>query len=162
MSTESAMIGERAELLARVALTRRLNVDVHPFADKGETGIDLICTIRDETLKGFLAFGVVVWGTATPLTHGGEVAPIARQKRKFHETTFFLPVIILVFSMHNDAAYFSWLAQPDAESGKLIVAEKPIFRPFTVKHLNSVIDSVVAWYRKVGAELIEVAAETEK
>ena len=159
MSSESAMVGERAELLARVALTRRLNVDVHPFSDKGDIGIDLICTIRDETLKGFLPFGVVVWGTARPLTHGGEVSAIARQKLRTQDTAFFLPVIILVFSMHNDAAFFSWLAQPDPESGKLILAEKPVFRPFTLKHLDWVIDRVVAWYRKVGPELVAEASD---
>jgi hypothetical protein len=162
MSSESAMVGERAELLARVALTRRLNVDVHPFGDNGDTGIDLICTIRDDTMKGFLPFGVVVWGTARPLTHGGEVSAIARQKLKAQDTTFFLPVIILVFSMHNDAAFFSWLAEPDPESGKLILADKPVFRPFTLKHLDWVIDRVVAWYRKIGPELIEGASEIDK
>ena len=63
MSGESALVSERAELLARVFLTRRMNVEVHDFDSKGERGIDLICTIRDEDVNGFLPFGVIVWGT---------------------------------------------------------------------------------------------------
>jgi hypothetical protein len=97
-----------------------------------------------------------------PLTHGGEVSVIARQKLKTQDTMFFLPVVILVFSMQNDAAFFSWLAEPDPESGKLILADKPVFRPFTLKHLDSMIDSIVTWYRKVQPELIEGASEIDK
>jgi hypothetical protein len=155
MSTESMMVGERAELLARVTLTRRLNVSVHPFDEGGEAGLDLICTVRDDNVKGFLPFGVMVWGTAKPLTHGGEVSPIARQRLKGHDTTYFLPVIILVFSMQDDAAYFSWLAEPDRETGKLIMHTKPVFRPFTTKHLDMVIGAVVGWYEQVGSALVQ-------
>jgi hypothetical protein len=160
--TESAIVGERAELLARVALTRRLNVDVHPFDEMHATGIDLVCTIRDETVNGFLPFGVLVWGTARPLTDGADVSAIARQKLKTQDRTFFLPVLILAFSMHNDAAFFAWLAEPDPKSGKLILANKPVFRPFTLKQLDGVIDAVVAWYRKVKPELVERASEIEE
>jgi hypothetical protein len=159
MSTESVMVGERAELLARVALTRRLNVSVHSFGDNGNSGIDLICTVRDDSVKGFLPFGVMVWGTARPLTHGGEVSPIARQKLKSQDTTFFLPVMILVFSMHDDAAFFSWLVEPDPEEGKLILHTRPVFSSFTIKHLDMVVRAVVGWYQKVGSALVEAEAD---
>jgi hypothetical protein len=156
MSAENAMASERAELLARVALTRRLNVSVHPFDEKSEAGIDLICTIRDDDVRGFLPFGVMVWGTTKPLAHGGDVSPIARQRLKGHDTTYFLPIIILVFSMEDDAAFFSWLVQPDPEAGKLLLHPRPIFRPFTTKHLDTVVTTVVEWYRRIGSVLTEV------
>jgi len=82
MSSENAMVGERAELLAKVALTRRLNVTVHPFGDKADNTLDLVCTIRDDDVKGFLPFGVLVWGTARELAHGGDVSLIVPQKLK--------------------------------------------------------------------------------
>ena len=63
MSTQTDLADERALLLARVSLTRRLNVDVHPFEGRDD-GLDLICTVRDNRARGFLQFGVMVWGTA--------------------------------------------------------------------------------------------------
>jgi hypothetical protein len=156
MNAENAIVGERAKLLATVALTRRLNVSVHSFGDRGDVGIDLICTIRDDDVKGFLPFGVMVWGTPKPLAHGGDVSPIARQRLKGHVTTFFLPVIILVFSMHDDAGFFSWLVEPNSDGRKLILHTKPIFRPFTTKHVDLVVDTVVEWYQKIGSVIMEV------
>ena len=64
--------------------------------------------------------------------------------------------------MHNDVAFFAWLVEPDPKSGKLILTEKQVFRPFTVKHLDGVINSVVGWYRKIGPELLEEASKTDK
>ena len=139
-----------------MALTRRLNVSVHPFGDKDGVGINLICTVQDDDVKGFLPFGVMVWGTPKPLAQGGDVLPIARQRLKGHVTTFFLPVIILVFSMHDDAGFFSWLVEPDPEGRKLILHTKPNFRPFTTKHLELVVETVVEWYRRIGSVLMEV------
>ena len=77
---DKAMIEKRSELLARVALTRGLNVDVHPFADSPDTGIDLICTIRpdpDDEVHGFLPFAVIVWGTAKELATEDEATKSA-------------------------------------------------------------------------------------
>ena len=54
MSEEQELVQRRAELLARVVLTRRLNVDVLPLEEKYEKGIDFIAAIRDERVKGFL------------------------------------------------------------------------------------------------------------
>jgi hypothetical protein len=162
MNAENAMAGERAKLLARVALTRRLNVSVHPFEDKDDVGIDLICTVQDDDVKGFLPFGVMVWGTPRALAHGGDVSAMARQRLKGHVTTFFLPVIILAFSMHDDAGFFSWLVEPDPEGRKLILHTKPVFRPFTTRHLDLVVEAVVDWYRRIGSVLIEVEAGSGK
>jgi hypothetical protein len=156
VTTEQNLIGKRAELLARVNLTRRMNVTVHPFDVGGADQLDLICTIRDDTVKGFLPFGVLVWGTAKELAHGGDVSPLVRQRLKAQDTKYFLPVIILVFSMHNDAGFFSWLAEPDRQNGKLVLHTKPIFRPFTSKHLDTVVGDVVDWYQRMGSAILAV------
>jgi len=71
----AALIAQRSALLATVVLTRRLNIDVHPFGTAGDVGIDLIATIRpdaDEELQGFLPFAVVVWGTSKELHNANE------------------------------------------------------------------------------------------
>jgi hypothetical protein len=163
MNAEQEMIGERAELLARVALTRRMNVTVHPFDEGGAAALDLICTIRDDDLKGFLPFGVMVWGTAKVLAHGGDVSPIAQQKLKHRDTRYFFPVIILVFSMHNDAAFFSWLVQPDPSTdGKLRHFTNPVFRSFTTKQLDMIVKSVVNWYANRTEDIEHVEMESNQ
>jgi hypothetical protein len=105
----------------------------------------------------------MVWGTTKELTHGGDVSPIARQKLKDQDARYFFPVIILVFSMHNDAAFFSWLVQPDPSSdGKLRHFTKPIFRPFTAKHLDMVVKNVVDWYAKKTGDIEHVEMENDR
>jgi hypothetical protein len=138
-----------------------MNVTVHPFDDKGSDALDLICTIRDDAVKGFLPFGVMVWGTDKELAHGGDVSPLARQKLKDVSSSYYMPVIILVFSMHDDAAFFSWLVKPDHTDGKLRQFTKPIFRPFTAKHLDFVVSSVVNWYAKKMDDVEHQATETD-
>jgi hypothetical protein len=82
MSPAKQMVGHRSELLARVALTRRLNIDVFNMDIGGEMGIDLLCSIRDPALPGFLPFGVLVWGTSNPLDTSEDLAKQVRARRK--------------------------------------------------------------------------------
>lgn len=150
MSSEAKMVFQRAELLARVALTKRLNVDVHEFDGGRDTGIDLICTIRDEDIKGFLPFAVMVWGRSTEIVNEHDAATFARPKLKaIKDTTFYLPVIGLLFSMYRDEGYYCWIAKPDRETGKLARINDADFSPLTTKTLDSVIYQVVEWYKKM-------------
>src|SRR4051812_34675693 len=113
MNQENSMVEQRSELLARVFLTRRLNINVHPFGDKADEGIDFICTLNHDRVEGFLPFGVLVWGTAKELATEADATAFGRQKKKaIKQETFFIPVIVLLFSMHNDEGYFSWLVEP--------------------------------------------------
>src|SRR5215470_10069126 len=82
MSPQADMIGRRAELLARVVLTRRLNIDVFPLDTGGDMGLDYLCSIRDEKIPGFLPFGVLVWGTSDELNTSEDAAKHVRAKRK--------------------------------------------------------------------------------
>jgi hypothetical protein len=152
MGTENQMIHRRSEMLARVALTRRLNVDVHPFEDPTDHALDLICTIRDERVQGFLPFGVVVWGTATEIKNADEATAFARQHKKLNpDATFLMPVIILLFSMQNDEAYFAWFVEPSKDRTKLLTVNKPTFKAFDSRELDRMLNRITKWYNRMTA-----------
>lgn len=151
------MIERRSELLATVVLTRRLNIDVHPFGTQDDSP-DLICTIRpdpEEEVHGFLPFGVFVWGTSKELANEQEANRFARSQRaKIHKEPFLMPVIILLFSMKKDEAYFAWLVEPCEDSAKLMRLPEPQFAAFDGKQLDRMISRIKKWYERVQATII--------
>jgi hypothetical protein len=149
------MVGHRSELLAKVALTRRLNIDVFDFDMGGEMRIDLLCSIRDASIPGFLPFGVLVWGTSDPLETSEELAKHVRGRRKKPDkrTRYFFPVIVLLFSMHNDEAFYAWLVEPCENSTRLVDVADLDFKPFDTKQLDRVTRRITNWYKHLAADI---------
>src|SRR5947209_4596644 len=99
--SENALIDHRSKLLATVALTRRLNIDVLPIGNKDEMGLDLMCSVRtgdNDRVKGFLPFGVIVQGTARELKTEEDAARHVRSNKSkiFKRQRFYMPVIVLL------------------------------------------------------------------
>jgi hypothetical protein len=163
MSQENQMVGHRSELLARVALTRRLNIDVFDLDTGGEMGIDLLCSIRAPTVPGFLPFGVLVWGTPDPLDTSEELAKHVRGRRKKLDkrTRYFIPVIVLLFSMHNDKEFYAWLVEPCENSTHLVDVADLDFKPFDTKQLDRVIRRITNWYKRLAADIRPDIAEID-
>lgn len=150
MPEASDRIGHRSELLARVVLTRRLNIDVVPFNEGGEMGLDFLCTIRDEKVRGFLLFGVVVRGTAAELRTPEDVTKHVSSFRKKPKsrTRYFIPVIALAFSMHKDEAFFAWLVEPCEDTGQLVEVSDLEFKEFDLKELDRMTRRITNWYKR--------------
>ena len=161
MSQASQMVGHRSELLARVALTRRLNIDVFNMDMGGEMGIDLLCSIRDPTLPGFLSFGVLVWGTSHPLDTSEALAKHVRGRTKKLDkrTRYFIPVIVLLFSMHNDREFYAWFVEPCEDSTHLADVADLDFKPFDSKQLDRVTRRITNWYKRLDADIRPETAE---
>ena len=161
MSQANQMVGRRSELLARVALTRRLNIDVFNMDMGGEMAIDLLCSIRDPTLPGFLPFGVLVWGTSNPLDTSEDLAKHVRGRRKKLDkrTRYFIPVIVLLFSMHNDREFYAWLVEPCEDSTHLLDVTDLDFKPFDTRQLDRVVRRVTNWYKLLAADIRPETAE---
>jgi hypothetical protein len=161
------IIANRSRLLAKVVLTRRLNVDVHPFSDANDNGIDLICTIRpdpEDMVQGFLPFATVVWGTAKELMTTDEATSYARFRRKSHDLDdgeFFMPVIVLLFSMQKDEAYFSWLVKPYKDSNKLMRVKDLSFTHFDRRELDKMVSNIKKWYQRLTTTLLVGVEETD-
>jgi hypothetical protein len=158
------MIGRRSELLANVVLTRRLNVDVHSFGAKDD-GPTLICTIRpdpEEEIHGFLPFGVFVWGTSKELASAQEATRFARSQRaKIRQEVFVIPVIVLLFSMKKDEAYFAWLVEPCKDSPKLMHLTDLEFTLFDGKQLDRMISRIKKWYHRMQTTVLADAGEND-
>jgi hypothetical protein len=156
------MIGRRSELLATVVLTRRLNIDVHSFGTSDDSP-DLICTIRpdpEEKIHGFLPFGVFVWGTAKELASEEEATRFARSRQaKIRKDTFLMPVIVLLFSMKKDEAYFAWLVEPCKDSAKLMHLTDLDFTLFDGKQLDRMISRIKKWFQRMQTTILADAGE---
>ena len=155
MSQANQMVGHRSELLAQVALTRRLNIDVFNMDMGGEMGIDFLCSIRDPSLPAFLPFGVLVWGTSDPLDTPEDLAKQVRGRRKKldQRTRYFIPVIVLLFSMHNDREFYTWLVEPCEYSTQLMDVTDLDFKPFDTKQLDRVIRRITNLYKRLAADI---------
>jgi hypothetical protein len=163
MSNTADLIAHRSELLARVVLTRRLNIDVVPFDEGGEMGLDFLCSLRDEKVRGLLLFGVVVRGTTDELQTSEDIAKHvgAFRKKLRKRTGYFFPVIVLLFSMHKDEAYFAWLVEPCENTSQLVEVAGPEFKEFDLKQLDRMIKRITSWYKWLAKTIVSDAGEID-
>jgi hypothetical protein len=157
------MVGRRSELLARVVLTRRLNIDVFDLDLGSEMGIDFLGSIRDEKVPGVLLFGVIVWGTPDELDTPEDAEKHVRTHRKKinKRPRYFIPVIVLLFSMHKDEAFFSWVVEPCENSSQLLEVPGLHFSPFDVKQLDSMTKRITRWYKRLAVNILSDVRDTD-
>jgi hypothetical protein len=156
VQNEADLVSRRAELLAQVTLTRQLNVTLHSW-DALDQGLDFIGTLHDQKdNEVFRPFGVVVWGTARPLETEKELTEFANARiKKLNTTKYFLPVIVLAFSMQKDEGYFEWLMEPSPDGTNLSRVSKPKFKPCNVKELQMVLQRIEGWYSRLESMILK-------
>jgi hypothetical protein len=153
--SKNQLLAEQLRALATIILTRRSDLDI--VETKKETGLDLHVTIDREDKPMRLIFGVLLRGMASPVT--------AEQANKVLRTTmnqfqgmrkFTYPVCLFFFTLRQEQAFFSWLAEPVITGGapKLVHREKANCIELTNELLNQAIEQIVAWYDAVEAILI--------
>jgi hypothetical protein len=152
---ESEYVGRRAELLAKLVLTRRPGVSVFPF-DSADIGIDLVAHLPAIRVPGLEkpiqpSLGVVVKGTSSKLEREEDANSHARKAWKpLSENPLILsPVAVLLFSMEGDHGFSSWLMEPRL-NGKgppgLEFVEAPDMIKVTRKRIDGMFDKVESWY----------------
>lgn len=150
------VIAERTELLARVFLTRREDVQVLPFGADDLTFFASIYSHKATEVKGFCGFGVMVWGTEKELGDDEEATKYMARKWKHLQKDakgtifYYIPVIILLFSMVNDTGYYAWLFEPSEEDGqpKLLQQMELRAEKFDKRKLDQVVERVLNWYER--------------
>jgi hypothetical protein len=158
---DSPLIVSRAGILAEEFLTRRKDVAVRPFAD-GE--LDLVCTIdpaKGSRARGFMPFGVIVWGTdaAPPAEHAAAEYVNrcwhARREQKA-STHFFIPVLALAFWVSEDVGYYSWISEPHIASAdpKLLANEALGATKIRKNSLDGIVEHLREWYALLEPHLI--------
>ena len=157
MTTENKehFIADRARALTTIVLTRRS--DLKLVETKQSTGLDYHVYVDREDKPMRLAFGVLLRGVSSPVTidHANKVlGPTMGQFQGMRKFTY--PVCLFFFTMRDEKAYFSWLAEPvvNGSGPKLVHHEKANCVELTDAVLDEVVERVVAWYDAVETILI--------
>jgi hypothetical protein len=148
-------LADRVRALATVVLTRRGDLTV--TETKQGTGLDLHVTIDREDKPMRLAFGVLLRGVTSPLSAGGANAALGPTMGQFRGMRKFIyPVCLFFFTMRDERAYFSWLAEPVVTEGapKLVHHDRADCVELTDELIGQVVERVVEWYDVVEAVLI--------
>jgi len=148
-------IGGQVRSRANVILTRR--DDLRVVETKEQIGLDMHVYVDREDKPMRLVFGVLLRGVPAPTTAEqanralGPTMGFFQGLRKF---TY--PVCLFFFSMRDEQAFFSWLAEPVLADGapKLVHHEKANCVELTDEKLDQVVEQIVAWYDAVEAVLI--------
>src|SRR4051794_38667092 len=111
----SYMIEHRARALSTVYLTGRSNIQVFSLGDFGELGdLDQLGMVLSESTTMEMLFGVVLKATADPLPDEQRASRYVAKWNHARKMTpgYPFPVVLLLFSMHEDNGYFCWLVEP--------------------------------------------------
>jgi hypothetical protein len=153
--SKELFIADRARALATVILTRRQDLAI--AETKQSTGLDFHVYIDREEKPMRLAFGVLLRGVSAPMTGDNAnkiLAPTMGQFQGMRKFTY--PVCLFFFTMRDERAYFSWLAEPIVGAGgpKLVHHNKANCVPLTGELLDAVVKRVISWYNALEAVLI--------
>lgn len=148
-------LAERARALATVLLTRR--ADLMIVEAKPGSGLDLHVYIEREDRPMRLLLGVLLRGnfaSSTPDAANKALGPTLHDFRRLGKFT--APVCLFYFTMRDDRAFFSWLAEPvvtEEGSPKLLHRKTADCEELTDERLGQILDRVVAWYDALEAVL---------
>lgn len=148
-------VADRARALATVILTRRSDLRIEET--KRATGLDLHVYIDREDKPMRLAFGVLLRGVSSPMTAENAnrvLGPTMGQFQGMRKFTY--PVCLFFFTMRDEQAFFSWLAEPvmSGAGPKLVHHVKANCVPLTDELLDDAVERVVNWYDAVESVLI--------
>ena len=136
-------------------LTRRGDLSV--VETKKDTGLDFHVYIDREDKPMRLMFGILLRGvpSAVTLEQADRIlGPTLGQFQGMRKFTY--PVCLFFFTMREEQAYFSWLAEPVVNGGvpKLVHHDKAHCVELTNERLDQVVEVIVSWYDSVEAALI--------
>ena len=146
---------ERARALATIILTRRGDLTV--VETKKGTGLDFHVYIDREDKPMRLMFGVLLRGVPSPVTVEHANTVLGTTMAHFQGMRkFTYPVCLFFFTMREEQAFFSWLAEPVVTNGvpKLVHHEKADCVELTNEITDKVVAQIVAWYDAVETVLI--------
>ncbi len=153
--SKELFLADRVRAMATVILTRRDDLTI--TETKQSTGLDFHVYIDREDKLMRLAFGVLLRGVTSPVTadQANEVLkPTMGQFRGMRKFTY--PVCLFFFTMRDEQAFFSWLAEPvlTDDGPKLVHHEQAHCVNLTGELLDQIVGRVVNWYDAVEAVLI--------
>jgi hypothetical protein len=148
-------LADRVRALATVILTRHEDLSI--AETKRSTGLDFHVYIDREDKPMRLAFGVMLRGVPSTVPADGAneiLGPTMGQFRGMRKFTY--PICLFFFSMRDDRAYFSWLAEPILNGGvpKLVHRDEADCVELTDDLIDRSVERIVEWYDAVEGVLI--------
>jgi len=149
------LIAEQVRAMATVFLTRRGDLTI--VDTKQDTGLDLHVYINREDKLMRLTLGILLRGVPSPVSVEAAnklLGPTLGQFQGLRKFTY--PVCLFLFTLRQEQAFFSWLAEPVVSNGvpKLVHRTRADCIDLTDAVLERTLDRVVAWYDAVEAVLI--------
>jgi hypothetical protein len=140
-------IQDRVRAMATVVLTRRSDLTI--VETKQSTGLDYHVIVDRDDKSMRLKFGLLLRGVPSPVTtdHANRVlGPTMDFFRGLGKFTY--PVCLFLFTMQEEQAYFSWLAEPvvTPQGPKLVHRTAADCVELTTGRLDAAVEQVVAWY----------------
>jgi hypothetical protein len=155
--SETGYVGQRAELLAQLVLTRRKDVEVISVGEAFDTGIDLFVRIRHPVMNGQVLpmFGVQVKGTNEPVPNVQFANSYINAGLRHRQTKglFLFPLVLFLFTMDGDIGYYSWLMKPTvlAGNGPALARVESFEMAKIDKHsIDKMISHVIKWFDAMG------------
>jgi hypothetical protein len=149
-------IAKRARALAMMLLTRREDLRIEEV--QGDFGLDYIVRFHTEGKEGLREFGIELkgaWAAATKEQADKALRPSMRQMKTYGP--FLRPVCLFFFTMENDGAWYTWVAEPiESEDGKPLLrsCDEPDCQQLDRRALNNITERVDWWYDAIFPSLI--------
>jgi hypothetical protein len=129
-------------------LTRRDDLLIEEVKD--DIGLDYIVRFHSKGNAGLREFAVQVMGVWPATTKDDAEQALRPSLQKVKRCGPFLrPVCLFFFTMENDGAWYTWVAEPiEAEGGNPVLRspDAPDCRPLDKKSLKEIIERVDAWH----------------
>ena len=153
--TNERYIGDQVRSRANVLLTRRDALRV--VETKEQTDLDLHVYADREDKPMRIVFGVLLRGVPSPTTAeqaNKVLVPTMGHFQGLRKFTY--PVCLFFFTVREEQAFFSWLAEPvvNGEGPKLVHHTQANCVELTDAFLADAVERIVAWYDAVESVLI--------
>lgn len=147
MSTiEQWYIGQRAEALTKVLLTRRTDLVVTPLQEEDQ-GLDYRVEITPEGQPTGRIFGIQVKARIQALQKDAPFRLNGHTYSKKMTTVF--PVCLFYFTMEDNGAYYHWLIEPiitNDQGPKLNKVNSNEFHKLNSEEIDHIITRINDWY----------------
>jgi hypothetical protein len=150
------LVEKRARALAMMLLTRREDLLIEEVNE--DIGLNYLIRFRTAGKEGLREFGVGLRGGLGAVTkqHADKLLRPAVQEMKRYGP-FLRPVCLFFFTMENDAAWYTWVAEPtESEGGNPLLryCDEPDCRQLDKRTLKEIIERVDLWYDALFPTLI--------
>jgi hypothetical protein len=145
-TTEQWYIGQRAEALTKVLLTRRTDLIITSLQEE-ERGLDYRVEITPEGQPTGRIFGIQVKARIQALQKDTQLRLNGHTDGEKMTTIF--PVCLFYFTMEDNGAYYRWLIEPiitNDQAPKLSKVRTNEFHKLDSEEINHIITRINDWY----------------